>query len=77
ARFADEQPGPYGGVVAGRRERRLVPRHAARTGSLTPGKDADVILRALGTGLLESRDRVAAAAGVPLDGTWRPQPKTA
>ncbi|MGW4992072.1 hypothetical protein ACWEQ3_31195, partial [Streptomyces mirabilis] len=50
---------------------------AARTGSLTPGKDADVILRALGTGLLESRDRVAAAVGVPLDGTWRPQPKTA
>ncbi|MCZ1002892.1 hypothetical protein O1M63_40700 [Streptomyces mirabilis] len=54
-----------------------MPRHTARTGSLTPGKDADVILRALGTGLLESRDRVAAAAGVPLDGTWRPQPKTA
>ncbi|MET9032915.1 hypothetical protein ABZX57_08500, partial [Streptomyces mirabilis] len=54
-----------------------VPRHAARTGSSAPGKDADVILRALGTGLLESRDRVAAAAGVPLDGTWRPQPKTA
>ncbi|MFF3138216.1 hypothetical protein [Streptomyces mirabilis] len=54
-----------------------MPRHAARTGSLTPGKDADVILRALGTGLLESRDRVAAAVGVPLDGTWRPQPKTA
>ncbi|MFD4598099.1 amidohydrolase family protein [Streptomyces sp. NPDC058464] len=98
---------------------------AARTGSLTPGKDADVILlrtddltvfpvtdpagtivaaghpglvdtvlvagrvvkrdgvlvdvdlRALRTRLLESRDRVAAAAGVPLDGTWRPQPKTA
>ncbi|MFF7593934.1 hypothetical protein [Streptomyces mirabilis] len=37
----------------------------------------DVDLRALGTRLLESRDRVAAAAGVPLDGTWRPQPKTA
>ncbi|MFF2935455.1 hypothetical protein [Streptomyces mirabilis] len=52
-----------------------MPRHAARTGSLTPGKDADVILRALGTGLLESR--VATAVGVPLDGTWRPQPKTA
>ncbi|MEV7323697.1 amidohydrolase family protein [Streptomyces sp. NPDC093970] len=94
---------------------------AARTGSLTPGKDADVILlradditvfpvtdpvgtivaaghpglvdtvlvagrvvkrdgvltgldlRALRTRLLESRDRVAAAAGVPLDGTWRPR----
>ncbi|MBT2225459.1 amidohydrolase family protein [Nonomuraea sp. NEAU-A123] len=98
---------------------------AARTGSLTPGKDADVILlrtddltvfpvtdpagtivaaghpglvdtvlvagrvvkrdgvlvdtdlRALRTRLVESRDRVAAAAGVPLDGTWRPRPKTA
>ncbi|MGW7420541.1 amidohydrolase family protein [Streptomyces sp. NPDC054813] len=98
---------------------------AARTGSLTPGKDADVILlrtdditvapvtdpagtivaaghpglvdtvlvagrvvkrdgalvdvdlRALRTRLRESRDRVAAAAGVPLDGTWRPQPNTA
>jgi cytosine/adenosine deaminase-related metal-dependent hydrolase len=98
---------------------------AARTGSLTPGKDADVILlrtddltvfpvtdpaativaaghpglvdtvlvagrvvkrdgvlvdvdlRALRTRLLESRDRVAAAAGVPLDGTWRPRPKAA
>ncbi|MFJ9706515.1 aminotransferase class I/II-fold pyridoxal phosphate-dependent enzyme [Streptomyces sp. NPDC101234] len=94
----------------------------ARTGSLTPGKDADVILlrtdditvfpvtdpvgtivshghpglvdtvlvagrvvkrdgvlvdvdlRALRTRLTESRDRVAAAAGVPLDGTWRPRP---
>ncbi|MEU9341615.1 amidohydrolase family protein [Streptomyces sp. NPDC048278] len=98
---------------------------AARTGSLTPGKDADVILlrtddltvfpvtdpaatvvaaghpglvdtvlvagrvvkrdgalvdvdlRALRARLLASRDRVAAAAGVPLDGTWHPQPKTA
>ncbi|MER6222348.1 amidohydrolase family protein [Streptomyces sp. 900105755] len=96
---------------------------AARTGSLAPGKDADVILlrtddltvfpvtdpagtivaaghpglvdtvlvagrvvkrdgvlvdvdlRALRTRLLESRDRVAAAAGVPLDGTWQPQPQ--
>jgi 5-methylthioadenosine/S-adenosylhomocysteine deaminase len=93
----------------------------ARTGSITPGKDADVILLraddptvfpannpvgtiviaghpglvdtvlvagrvvkrdgilvgvdlpALRTRLLESRDRIAAAAGVPLDGTWRPQ----
>ena len=91
-----------------------------RTGSLTPGKDADVILlraddptvvpfsnpagtivaaghpglvdtvlvagrvvkrdgalvgvdqRALNTRLIASRDRIAAAAGVPLDGTWRP-----
>ncbi|MGY5058901.1 amidohydrolase family protein [Streptomyces sp. 900105755] len=61
---------------------------AARTGSLTPGKDADVILlrtddltvdvglRALRTRLLESRDRVAAAAGVALYGTWQPQPKS-
>ncbi|MFI6375660.1 amidohydrolase family protein [Streptomyces sp. NPDC050546] len=93
----------------------------ARTGSLTPGKDADIILLrtddltvfpvtdpvgtvvsaghpglvdtvlvagrvvkrdgalvdvdlpALRTRLLESRDRIAAAAGIPLDGTWRPQ----
>jgi 5-methylthioadenosine/S-adenosylhomocysteine deaminase len=93
----------------------------ARTGSLTPGKDADVILLraddltvfpvtdpaativtaghpglvdtvlvagrvvkrdgvlvdvglpALRTRLTESRDRIAAAAGVPLDGTWRPR----
>jgi hypothetical protein len=36
-----------------------------------------VDLRALRTRLLESRDRVAAAAGVPLDGTWRPRPKAA
>lgn len=96
---------------------------ATRTGSLTPGKDADVILlrtddltvlpvtdpagtvvasghpglvdtvlvagkvvkRAgalvdvdlpeLKARLVASRDRVAAAAGVPLDGTWSPQPK--
>ncbi|MER6073988.1 amidohydrolase family protein [Streptomyces sp. NPDC001296] len=94
----------------------------ARTGSLTPGKDADIILLrtdditvfpvtdpagtivsaghpglvdtvlvagrvvkrdgtlldvdlpALKTRLIASRDRIAAAAGVPLDGTWRPQP---
>ncbi|WP_329061893.1 amidohydrolase family protein [Amycolatopsis sp. NBC_01480] len=94
----------------------------ARTGSLTPGKDADVILlraddptvfpvtdaagtvvtaghpglvdtvlvagqvvkrdgRLLGVDLpalqarlLASRDRIAAAAGVPLDGSWRPGP---
>jgi 5-methylthioadenosine/S-adenosylhomocysteine deaminase len=96
---------------------------AARTGSITPGKDADVILLraddptvfpatnpagtivaaghpglvdtvlvagrvvkragalvdvnlpALRTLLLESRNRVAAAAGIPLDGTWRPRPE--
>ncbi len=93
---------------------------ADRTGSLTPGKDADVILlnaddptvfpfnnpagtivsaghpglvdtvlvagsvvkregrlvgvdlTALRSRLVESRDRIAAAAGVPLDGSWRP-----
>jgi 5-methylthioadenosine/S-adenosylhomocysteine deaminase len=95
---------------------------AGRTGSITPGKDADLILLraddptvfpvtnpvgtivaaghpglvdtvlvagrvvkrdgalvdvnlpALRTLLLESRNRIAAAAGIPLDGTWCPQP---
>ncbi|MEU1513273.1 amidohydrolase family protein [Streptomyces sp. NPDC005811] len=95
---------------------------ATRTGSLTPGKDADIILlraddltvfpvtdpaativsaghpglvdtvlvagrvvkrdgvlvdvdlAALRTRLVESRNRIAAAAGIPLDGTWRPEP---
>lgn len=95
----------------------------ARTGSITPGKDADLILlrvdditvlpvtdpvttivsaghpglvdtvlvaglvvkrdgvlvdidvAALGTSLIESRDRIAASAGIPLDGTWRPRPR--
>ena len=94
----------------------------ARTGSLTPGKDADIILlrtddltvfpvtdpagsivsaghpglvdtvlvagrvvkrdgaltdvdlSGLRNRLLASRDRIAAAAGVPLDGTWNPGP---
>jgi cytosine/adenosine deaminase-related metal-dependent hydrolase len=94
---------------------------AARTGSLTPGKDADIILLraddptvfpvtdpagtvvaaghpglvdtvlvagrvvkrdgrlvgvdlpALQSRLLESRNRIAAAADIPLDGTWRPR----
>ncbi len=32
----------------------------------------DVNLRELRTRLMESRDRVARAAGLPLDGTWRP-----
>ena len=93
----------------------------ARTGSLTPGKDGDVILvrtddviifpvtdlagttvsaghpglvdtvlvagevvkrdgRLVGVDLptlqarlLASRDRIAAAAGIPIDGTWRPR----
>ncbi|QUH04185.1 amidohydrolase family protein [Saccharopolyspora erythraea] len=96
----------------------------ARTGSITPGKDADIILLrtddltvfpvtdpadtivsaghpglvdtvlvagrvvkrdgalvgadlpALKTRLTASRDRIAAAAGIPLDGTWRPQPES-
>ncbi|MFF1916284.1 amidohydrolase family protein [Streptomyces sp. NPDC058239] len=96
----------------------------ARTGSITPGKDADVILlraddltvfpvtdpvativsaghpglvdtvlvagrvvkrdgmlvgvdlAALRTRLVESRNRIAAAAGIPLDGTWRPRPES-
>ncbi|WP_046730762.1 amidohydrolase family protein [Streptomyces humi] len=94
----------------------------ARTGSITPGKDADIILlraddltvfpvtdpaativsaghpglvdtvlvtgrvvkrggtlmdvdlKALRARLLDSRTRIAAAAGIPLDGTWRPEP---
>ncbi|MFJ1701684.1 amidohydrolase family protein [Streptomyces sp. NPDC088252] len=94
----------------------------ARMGSLTPGKDADIILlraddltvfpvtdaaativsaghpglvdtvlaagrvvkcngvlvdvdlAAMRTRLIESRNRIAAAASVPLDGTWRPEP---
>jgi cytosine/adenosine deaminase-related metal-dependent hydrolase len=32
----------------------------------------DIDLPALRSRLLESRNRIAAAAGVPLDGTWRP-----
>jgi len=95
----------------------------SRTGSVTPGKDADLILLrtddltvfpvtdpagtivsaghpglvdtvlvagqvvkrdgelvgvdlpALRTRLLASRDRIAAAAGIPVDGTWRPRPE--
>ena len=97
---------------------------ATRTGSITPGKDADLILlraddltvfpvtdpaativaaghpglvdTVLAAGrvvkrdgslvdvdlptlkarLLESRNRIAAAAGIPLDGSWRPQPES-
>jgi cytosine/adenosine deaminase-related metal-dependent hydrolase len=96
----------------------------ARTGSITPGKDADLILlraddltvfpvtdpvttivsaghpglvdtvlvagdvvkrdgglvgvdlAALRTRLVESRNRIAPAAGIPLDGTWRPLPNS-
>jgi len=94
---------------------------SARTGSLTPGRDADIVLlraddlsvfpfnnpagtivaaghpglvdtvlvagrvvkrdgalvgvnlQTLKSSLLESRNRIAAAAGIPLDGSWRPQ----
>ncbi|MBZ3900149.1 amidohydrolase family protein [Streptomyces griseiscabiei] len=38
------------------------------------GTLVDVDLAALRTRLLASRDRIAAAAGIPLDGTWRPRP---
>ncbi|MFG1664052.1 amidohydrolase family protein [Streptomyces sp. Y7] len=38
------------------------------------GALVDVDLAALRTRLVASRDRIAAAAGIPLDGTWRPQP---
>jgi cytosine/adenosine deaminase-related metal-dependent hydrolase len=96
----------------------------ARTGSITPGKEADLILlraddltlfpvtdpvttivsaghpglvdtvlvaghvvkrdgglvgvdlAALRTRLVESRNRIATAAGIPLDGTWRPLPNS-
>ncbi|AGP61337.1 hypothetical protein M271_49880 [Streptomyces rapamycinicus NRRL 5491] len=37
----------------------------------------DVDLAELRTRLLESRNRIAAAAGIPLDGTWRPRPASA
>ena len=36
----------------------------------------DIDLAALRTRLLASRNRIAAAAGIPLDSTWRPQPET-
>jgi 5-methylthioadenosine/S-adenosylhomocysteine deaminase len=36
----------------------------------------DVDLPALRARIMESRHRIAAAAGIPLDGTWRPQPAT-
>lgn len=38
------------------------------------GALVDVDLPALKARLLESRDRIAEAAGVALDGTWRPTP---
>ncbi|MER6031735.1 MULTISPECIES: PhzF family phenazine biosynthesis protein [unclassified Streptomyces] len=38
------------------------------------GALVDVDLPALKTRILESRDRIATAAGIPLDGTWDPQP---
>jgi cytosine/adenosine deaminase-related metal-dependent hydrolase len=97
---------------------------AARTGSITPGKDADIILlrgddltmfpvnnlagtivtaghpgivdtvlvagrvvkrdgalvdvdlQTLTARLIESRDRIASAAGIPLDGSWHPRPES-
>ncbi|MFJ4467771.1 amidohydrolase family protein [Streptomyces sp. NPDC089424] len=67
----------------------------ARTGSITPGKDAgivllradgrvakregalvDVDLAALRARRPASRDRIVAAAGIRLDGTWHPQPRS-
>jgi cytosine/adenosine deaminase-related metal-dependent hydrolase len=48
-----------------------------RTGSLTPGKDADVILlRADDLTVFPFNNpasTIAATAGIPLDGTWRPR----
>jgi 5-methylthioadenosine/S-adenosylhomocysteine deaminase len=38
------------------------------------GRLLGVDLPALQARLLASRDRIAAAAGVPVDGTWRPRP---
>jgi cytosine/adenosine deaminase-related metal-dependent hydrolase len=38
------------------------------------GRLVDVDLPKLRSRLLESRNRIAAAAGIPLDGTWRPRP---
>ncbi|MFJ9373820.1 hypothetical protein [Streptomyces sp. NPDC101455] len=35
-----------------------------------------VDLPALRTRLLASRDRIVAAAGIPLDGTWHPRPES-
>jgi 5-methylthioadenosine/S-adenosylhomocysteine deaminase len=40
------------------------------------GMLVDVDLPALRTRLFESRNRVAAAAGIPLDGTRRPRPES-
>lgn len=40
------------------------------------GRLVDVDLPALKTRLVESRNRIAAAAGVPLDGTWHPGPES-
>jgi hypothetical protein len=37
------------------------------------GRLVGVDLSALQARLLESRNRIAAAAGIPLDGTWRPR----
>jgi len=40
------------------------------------GALVDVDLPTLKARLLESRNRIAAAADIPVDGTWRPQPKS-
>jgi 5-methylthioadenosine/S-adenosylhomocysteine deaminase len=37
------------------------------------GRLLDVDLPTLRRRLVESRDRIAGAAGVPLDGTWHPR----
>ncbi|WP_328693435.1 amidohydrolase family protein [Streptomyces phaeochromogenes] len=48
----------------------LVAGHVVKRDGVLVGAD----LPALRTRLLESRNRIAATAGVPLDGTWRPRP---
>ncbi|MFG2949806.1 amidohydrolase family protein [Streptomyces adustus] len=48
----------------------LVAGRVVKRGGVLVGVD----LPALRTRLLDSRDRIAAAAGVPLDGTWNPRP---
>jgi hypothetical protein len=40
------------------------------------GMLVDVDLPALRTRLFESRNRIAAAAGIPLEGIWRPRPES-
>jgi hypothetical protein len=40
------------------------------------GRLLGVDLPALQSRLLASRNRIAAAAGIPVDGTWRPRPES-